>query len=59
MKAMGPNAEQVEYWNSRAAIKWIEMQTRLDAQLEPLGTTAIERAAIRPGETVLDVYESP
>ena len=55
MKATGPNAEQVEYWNSRAATKWIEMQSRLDAQLEPLGTTAIERAAIGPGETVLDV----
>ena len=55
MKATGPNAEQVEYWNSRAATTWIEVQSRIDAQLEPLGTVAIERAAIRPGETVLDV----
>ena len=47
--------EQVEYWNSRAATTWVEVQSRIDAQLEPLGTTAIERAAIHPGETVLDV----
>ena len=55
MKATGPNVEQVEFWNSRAGTTWVEAQSRIDAQLEPLGTTAIERAAVRPGETVLDV----
>ena len=45
----------MEFWNSRAGTTWVEVQSRIDAQLEPLGTTAIERAAVRPSETVLDV----
>ncbi len=54
MKATGPNAQQIEYWN-RAGRRWVEVQTDIDAQLAPLGLAAIERAALRPGETALDV----
>ncbi len=54
MKAIGPNAQQIEYWNL-AGRRWVEVQRDIDAQLAPLGLAAIERAALRPGETALDV----
>ena len=50
----GPNAQQVEYWNTQGA-RWVEVGPRIDAQLEPLGLATIERAAVRVGERVLDV----
>lgn len=51
----GPNAQQVEYWNTQAGPRWIEVGPRIDAQLEPLGLATIERATVRAGEHVLDV----
>ena len=50
----GPNAQQAEYWNTQGA-RWVEVGPRIDAQLEPLGLGAIERAVVRAGEHVLDV----
>jgi len=55
MEPTGPNAEQIEYWNKQAGPKWVAESARMDAMLEPLGLAAIERAAPRPGERVLDV----
>ncbi len=49
------NAEQIEYWNERGGPQWVKLQERLDAQLGPLGRVALEHAAARPGESVLDV----
>ncbi|MEE9281954.1 MAG: methyltransferase domain-containing protein [Myxococcota bacterium] len=54
MKAIGPNAQQIEFWNTTGK-RWVQVQADIDAQLEPLGLAAIERAALRPGETALDV----
>jgi SAM-dependent methyltransferase len=51
----GPNAEQVRYWNETAGPKWVAFQRAIDAQLGPLGRLAMDRAAVAPGERVLDV----
>jgi SAM-dependent methyltransferase len=51
----GPNAQQVQYWNERAGPRWVAVQDFIEAQIGPLGLHAIERAAIAPGERVLDV----
>ena len=51
----GPNAQQIEYWNSEASAKWTENHAELDARIGPLGRLALDRAAPAPGERVLDV----
>jgi SAM-dependent methyltransferase len=51
----GPNAQQIEYWNEQAGPKWVTLQALIDEQLAPLGRRAMERAAIVPGERILDV----
>ena len=50
-----PNADQITYWNSRAGETWVAMQRRIDAQIDPLGLTAIERLAPAHGEKILDI----
>ncbi|MCP4004949.1 MAG: class I SAM-dependent methyltransferase [bacterium] len=55
MKADGPNAEQIEYWNKQAGLKWVEQQKDLDALILPLGMEALDRARVISGECVLDV----
>jgi SAM-dependent methyltransferase len=54
LPAAGPNAEQITYWNEQGH-KWVGLQTQLDRQLQPLGLQAMERAAVRPGDRILDV----
>ena len=49
------NAEMIRYWNEGAAPAWTRFEEALDAQLEPLGARARERAGLRDGERVLDV----
>lgn len=51
----GPNRAQVEYWNEQSGPKWVEKQAELDRLLLSLGTAAMDRLALRPGERVLDV----
>src|SRR5262245_2263520 len=53
--AASPNAEQIKYWNEVSGPKWVALQALIDDQIAPLGLRAIERAAPRPGEAVLDV----
>jgi SAM-dependent methyltransferase len=53
--AAGPNAEQIEYWNSAQAQRWVDLQERLDALIEPFGALALERAGFTAGERVIDV----
>lgn len=55
LSAEGPNAEQIQYWNETSGPKWVELETRLDEQIAPLGLAAIEAAAVQAGERVLDV----
>lgn len=50
------NAEQAEYWaNSPGGAKWITLEDRLDAALGPVLELVLERAALQPGERVLDI----
>ncbi len=49
------NDEQIVYWNEKAGPKWVAMQERLDTQLESFTRAALDRAALRPGERVLDI----
>ena len=55
MEPSGPNAEQIEYWNKQAGPKWVAEGAQMDTLLAPLGLAAIERAAPRAGERVIDV----
>jgi SAM-dependent methyltransferase len=55
IRAEGPNAQQITYWNQEAGPKWVEFQEALDQQIEPLGRAALDRAQPAPGERALDV----
>jgi SAM-dependent methyltransferase len=49
------NQEQIRYWNEQGGPRWVQRQQQLDAQINPLGLVAMQRAGIKPGERVLDV----
>jgi SAM-dependent methyltransferase len=49
------NAAQRNYWNNEAGPRWVAMQERMDAMLEPLMQAGLDRASPAPGETVLDI----
>jgi SAM-dependent methyltransferase len=50
------NVGQAEYWSSGLGGQhWVAYQELMDRQLAPLGDAAIEAAAVKPGESVLDV----
>jgi SAM-dependent methyltransferase len=49
------NREQVEFWNGRSALRWVVHQEILDRVIHPIGDAALERAAVLPGERVIDV----
>lgn len=49
-----PNAAQATYWNEQAGPTWVEYQTPLDRQLEPLGRRVMRELAL-DGAQVLDV----
>jgi SAM-dependent methyltransferase len=51
----GPNAQQVEYWNSPIAQTWVKLQTRLDRLFQPLTEVALDHAAPQPGERAIDI----
>jgi SAM-dependent methyltransferase len=53
--ATGPNAAQIEYWNSEAGPRWVAVQERMDAQLAPFMHAMLDRAAPAAGEQVLDI----
>ena len=55
LPASGPNAEQIEYWDSAGGAKWVANQEELDARIEPLGLLALDCAAPAAGERALDV----
>ena len=49
------NAEQIEYWNGRVGNRWAMLQETIDASLAAIGGAALDFAAARPGERVLDI----
>ncbi len=55
LPASGPNAEQIEYWNRVTGARWVQAADRVDAQIAHIGLAAMDRAAVAPGDRVLDV----
>lgn len=55
LKTEGPNSQQIEYWNESSGPRWVEMGDVIDAQIQPLGEVAMDRAQIARGERVLDI----
>lgn len=55
LKPDGPNAKQIEFWNTAGGAKWVRLQAMLDRMIEPYGEAAISRAQVCPGLLVLDV----
>ncbi|MBI3795388.1 MAG: methyltransferase domain-containing protein, partial [Deltaproteobacteria bacterium] len=55
MPEVQANQEQIRYWNEQGGPRWVQRQQQLDAQINPFGLVAMQRAGIKPGEQVLDV----
>lgn len=52
---MGPNTQQAEAWNGGESVHYVDHADRYDRQLAPVTDALLARAAIRAGESVLDV----
>lgn len=55
IKATGPNAEQIDYWNSDTGERWARYQDKLDAMLQPFSHAVLERAQLKPGDHIMDI----
>lgn len=55
LQAEGPNAAQIEYWNEVSGPKWARLGDRIDQHIAPLGARALEWAAPKADERVLDI----
>jgi len=55
LSADSPNAREVQYWNSAVARAWAELHEPIDRLFADLTQRAIERAAPKPGESVIDI----
>lgn len=55
LEGVGPNREQIDYWNDTAGDKWVALGELLDSQLAGLGEAGMDRLGIRTGEAILDV----
>ena len=49
------NAEQIAYWNGPGGKHWTARQDVMDALLAPVSNALMDRAAVAPGERVIDV----
>jgi ubiquinone/menaquinone biosynthesis C-methylase UbiE len=49
------NATEIAYWNNAGGRNWVRRQKGQDTILAPISQAAIERAAVRPGEHVVDI----
>ena len=49
------NQEQIRFWNEQGGPRWVRLQQQLDAQINQLGLFAMQRAAVQPGDQVMDV----
>jgi SAM-dependent methyltransferase len=50
-----PNSAQADYWSSEAGYQWIAQESFMDAMRAAILGRLLERAAIRPNESLLDV----
>lgn len=49
------HADQVEYWNGAGGERWVSNQMRTEVMLAPVADIAVARAAVKAGETVIDI----
>lgn len=52
---MNHTVSQIEYWNGPSGLKWVHNQAIMDASLADATAGLFSRAAITPGEKVLDI----
>ena len=50
-----PNARQIQEWNGEKGERWLEQYEKVQHELVAFGKRAMDRAAIRAGERVLDI----
>lgn len=55
LTASSKNAKQIEYWNGSAGRNWVSRQDIWDIVLAPISAVLMKRAAVRPGDRVIDV----
>jgi SAM-dependent methyltransferase len=53
--AEGPNAAQIEYWNSPERRHWIDNAHRYDEMLEGFSNRLLDAARLEPGDQVIDI----
>ena len=49
------NAAQIEYWNEVSGPKWVALDDVINAQIEPVGEAAMDRAEVSATDRVIDV----
>lgn len=49
------NQQQIDYWNGKAGETWVRSMDRIDGMMAPITKALLERAAVVPGERVVDV----
>src|SRR3954469_1310249 len=47
--------DQIDYWNTEAGRAWTARQHSWDTAMKPFSDAALLRAAVRPGERVIDI----
>jgi len=47
--------DQIEYWNTEAGRAWVARQQSWDTAMKPFSDAALIRAAVSPGESVIDI----
>lgn len=55
MQVVGPNVDQIEFWNGLSGGRWVRFQEQQDDMLRPLGHRAMAVGLPRAGERVLDL----
>ncbi|HXZ01705.1 MAG TPA: methyltransferase domain-containing protein [Stellaceae bacterium] len=55
MSADERNADQIAYWNGVGGRHWVTRQQTQDIVLAPISAAIIARAAVRPGERLVDI----
>ncbi|MGO8920099.1 MAG: class I SAM-dependent methyltransferase [Stellaceae bacterium] len=55
MSADERNADQIAFWNGSGGRHWVNRQQTQDVVLAPISAAAIARAAVLPGERVVDI----
>jgi SAM-dependent methyltransferase len=55
IKNEGPNRDEIEFWNGPQGQNWVSQNDLSDLMYDPFGAKVLERAALQPGERVIEV----